>query len=216
MPTLRSAMRSFLRDWKSDMARPWQRLLDDVEPAFDEIEQHTGLPPEQLEDEDLHEAMQELGIKGEPLTAEERAAMEAEHGTGALNRIGGVLHRRPVVAALFLPLALSLAGLPPFSGFVAKLALIQEGLALDRGVIVAVSLVVSLLTPSETIDRAEASGTCRFPSGPYSSRSRTALAPALLEQYAAGGDVNFVFVDLPLVSLHPSASRGTLRATITL
>ncbi len=72
--------------------------------------------------------------------------VEAEHGTGALDRIGGVLHRRPVIAALFLPLALSLAGLPPFSGFVAKLALIQEGLALDRGVIVAVSLAASLLT----------------------------------------------------------------------
>ena len=42
--------------------------------------------------------------------------------------------------------ALSLAGIPPFSGFVAKLALLQEGVALDRGVIVAVSLAVSLLT----------------------------------------------------------------------
>ena len=72
--------------------------------------------------------------------------VEAEQGTGALDRIGGLLHRRPVLAALFLPLALSLAGIPPFSGFVAKLALIQEGLALDRGVIVAVSLAASLLT----------------------------------------------------------------------
>jgi multicomponent Na+:H+ antiporter subunit D len=72
--------------------------------------------------------------------------VEAEHGTGALDRIGGILHRKPVIAALFLPLALSLAGLPPFSGFVAKLALVQEGLALDRGIIVAVSLVASLLT----------------------------------------------------------------------
>ena len=72
--------------------------------------------------------------------------VEAEHGTGALDRIGGVLHRRPVIAAMFLPLALSLAGIPPFSGFVAKLALIQEGIALDRGVIVAVSLAASLLT----------------------------------------------------------------------
>jgi multicomponent Na+:H+ antiporter subunit D len=72
--------------------------------------------------------------------------VEAEHGTGALDRIGGVLHRRPVLALMFLPLALSLAGIPPFSGFVAKLALLQEGIALDRGVIVAVSLAVSLLT----------------------------------------------------------------------
>ncbi len=72
--------------------------------------------------------------------------VESEHGTGALDRTGGLLHRRPVVALLFLPLALSLAGIPPFSGFVAKLALVQEGIALGRGVIVAVSLAVSILT----------------------------------------------------------------------
>ncbi len=72
--------------------------------------------------------------------------VETEHGTGALDRTGGLLHRRPVLALLFAPLALSLAGIPPFSGFVAKLALIQEGVALGRGWIVAVSLVVGLLT----------------------------------------------------------------------
>lgn len=72
--------------------------------------------------------------------------VESEYGTGALDATGGLLHRRPVVAALFLPLGLSLAGIPPFSGFVAKLALVQEGLALGRGVIVGVSLGVSLLT----------------------------------------------------------------------
>ncbi len=72
--------------------------------------------------------------------------VSAENGTGALDRGGGLLHRRPIVAALFLPLALSLAGVPPFSGFVAKIALIQEGVALGRGAIVAVSLAVSFLT----------------------------------------------------------------------
>ena len=37
------------------------------------------------------------------------------------------------------------------------------------------SLVVSLLTPSQTIDRGEASGNCRFTSGSYNTQSRTAL-----------------------------------------
>jgi len=41
----------------------------------DRIEQHTGLPPEQLEDDDLHQAMQELGIQSQPLTAEDQAAL---------------------------------------------------------------------------------------------------------------------------------------------
>jgi hypothetical protein len=39
------------------------------------IEEHTGLPPEQLEDEDLKQAMQELNIQSQPLTAEEQAAL---------------------------------------------------------------------------------------------------------------------------------------------
>jgi multicomponent Na+:H+ antiporter subunit D len=72
--------------------------------------------------------------------------VEVEAGTGRLERLGGMLHRRPGVAVLFLVLALSLAGIPPLSGFVGKLALVQAGLAADRNLVVAVSLVVSLFT----------------------------------------------------------------------
>src|SRR5512139_2984460 len=39
------------------------------------IEEHTGLPPEQLEDQDLQEAMQELDIQGQPVTAQDQAAL---------------------------------------------------------------------------------------------------------------------------------------------
>lgn len=39
------------------------------------IEEHTGLPPEQLEDQDLDQAMNELGIQSQPLTAEDQAAL---------------------------------------------------------------------------------------------------------------------------------------------
>jgi hypothetical protein len=49
----------------------------------DRIEQHTGLPPEQLEDQDLHEAMQELGIQSQPLTAEDQAALGGAPATQA-------------------------------------------------------------------------------------------------------------------------------------
>ncbi|MEX1296516.1 MAG: Na+/H+ antiporter subunit D, partial [Candidatus Limnocylindrales bacterium] len=41
---------------------------------------------------------------------------------------------------------MSLAGIPPFSGFLAKLALIEAGLEVDRVLIVLVALGVSLLT----------------------------------------------------------------------
>ncbi|CAN5526258.1 Na+/H+ antiporter subunit D [soil metagenome] len=66
--------------------------------------------------------------------------------SSSLKQLGGLLHRSPVVAALFLLPALSLAGLPPFSGFVAKLALVEAGVGTTQYVVVAVSLLVSALT----------------------------------------------------------------------
>jgi multicomponent Na+:H+ antiporter subunit D len=71
-----------------------------------------------------------------------------EHRTGdsRLDRLGGLLRSAPMVAVLFLVTALSLAGLPPLSGFVAKFALVEAGLAAEAWIVVAVSLVVSVLT----------------------------------------------------------------------
>lgn len=39
------------------------------------IEQHTGIPPDQLEEQDLEQAMQELNIQSQPLTEEDQAAL---------------------------------------------------------------------------------------------------------------------------------------------
>lgn len=38
----------------------------------DRIEQHTGIPPEELEDEDLEQAMSELGIEQQTVGAEDQ------------------------------------------------------------------------------------------------------------------------------------------------
>jgi len=67
-------------------------------------------------------------------------------GTGHLDRLGGLVRTAPLVAVLFLIPALSLAGIPPLSGFVAKLALVDAGVSTQEWAIVAVSLLVSLLT----------------------------------------------------------------------
>ncbi len=72
--------------------------------------------------------------------------VETGTGTSALNRLGGLIRTAPAAAALFLLGALSLAGLPPFSGFFGKLALVQAGLAAEAWVITGVSLFVSILT----------------------------------------------------------------------
>ena len=51
------------------------------------IEEHTGMPPEELEDEDLNQAMKELNIQSQPLTEEDQAALggaaPAEEGSPA-------------------------------------------------------------------------------------------------------------------------------------
>ena len=72
--------------------------------------------------------------------------IEKVTGTGALNRLGGLLHRFPWLAALFALPALSLSGMPPFSGFFGKLSLVQAGLDEQRYVVVGVSLLASVLT----------------------------------------------------------------------
>jgi multicomponent Na+:H+ antiporter subunit D len=72
--------------------------------------------------------------------------VEMRSGTGHLDRLGGLVRTAPVVALLFLLPALSLAGIPPLSGFVAKFALVEAGIADSHWEVVAVSLLVSLLT----------------------------------------------------------------------
>jgi len=67
-------------------------------------------------------------------------------GTFDLKKLGGLYRSQPGLALLFLLPALSLAGLPPLSGFFAKLSLVQAGLALEQYAIVAVALGVSVLT----------------------------------------------------------------------
>ncbi|MFN3256052.1 MAG: proton-conducting transporter membrane subunit [Ilumatobacter sp.] len=74
------------------------------------------------------------------------ALVESDRGTSALDRMSGLVSSRPWVAAMFALPALSLAGLPPFSGFVAKLALIDAGVAQASVAIVVVALVCSVLT----------------------------------------------------------------------
>ena len=67
-------------------------------------------------------------------------------GSYELKKLGGLYVRLPILAALFLISALSLAGLPPLSGFWAKFTLIRAGLEEQSYLIVLTALGVSLLT----------------------------------------------------------------------
>lgn len=67
-------------------------------------------------------------------------------GSYDLPRLGGVYRAYPGVSLLFLIPALSLAGIPPLSGFWAKFILIRAGLQVEQYLIVATALIVGLLT----------------------------------------------------------------------
>ena len=72
--------------------------------------------------------------------------IEHAGGSSRLTRLGGMVRTAPVLAVLFLVPALSLIGLPPFSGFVAKFALVDAASERSSYGVMTVALVVSLLT----------------------------------------------------------------------
>ncbi|GAA1093261.1 monovalent cation/H+ antiporter subunit D family protein [Nocardiopsis metallicus] len=73
-------------------------------------------------------------------------AIEHTHGTGSLDRLGGIAKREPLLGMVFMGAALSLAGLPPFSGFVAKLSLVIAAVDGAQWTVAAVMIAVSLIT----------------------------------------------------------------------
>jgi multicomponent Na+:H+ antiporter subunit D len=72
--------------------------------------------------------------------------IESIQGSYDLKKLGGLYQHRVAFSMLFLLPALSVAGLPPFSGFFAKLGLIIAGLENGQYFIIAVALAVSLMT----------------------------------------------------------------------
>ncbi|MCK9487675.1 MAG: Na+/H+ antiporter subunit D [Dehalococcoidia bacterium] len=72
--------------------------------------------------------------------------VERRTGTGYLKRLGGLYRTNLALTVVFALAALSLAGIPPFAGFVAKFTLVRAGTAVESWVIVGISIVVSLLT----------------------------------------------------------------------
>ncbi|MDG4767084.1 Na+/H+ antiporter subunit D [Solwaraspora sp. WMMD406] len=75
--------------------------------------------------------------------------VERRGGSTNLERLGGLARAAPLLAVLFFLPALNLAGIPPFSGFLGKLGLLQAGVADDgplAWLLVAGGTVTSLLT----------------------------------------------------------------------
>jgi multicomponent Na+:H+ antiporter subunit D len=76
--------------------------------------------------------------------------MERRKGTSSIARGGGLQRVAPLLGLLYLLPALSLAGIPPLSGFLAKLGLLQAGLA-DGGALAVAAVVAAVLTSLFTL-----------------------------------------------------------------
>lgn len=72
--------------------------------------------------------------------------VERRAGSSRLSEVGGLVRSAPLVAVLFALPALSLAGIPPFSGFLSKLMLIDAGLGVGSWILVGVALGTGMLT----------------------------------------------------------------------
>ena len=67
-------------------------------------------------------------------------------GSYELKKLGGFYRSHPGLSILFLVSAMSLAGIPPLSGFIAKFVVIRAGVEVASWPIVVVALITGLLT----------------------------------------------------------------------
>lgn len=72
--------------------------------------------------------------------------MNHTFGSSELSKIRGLMHQVPILSILFAIPAMSLAGIPPFSGFWAKLAVIRSAFLIDNWFYIVVALVAGLFT----------------------------------------------------------------------
>ncbi|ASN38487.1 MULTISPECIES: Na+/H+ antiporter subunit D [Paeniglutamicibacter] len=75
--------------------------------------------------------------------------IERRAGTSNIDRLGSLAKLSPLLGMLFFIPAINLGGIPPFSGFLGKLGLVQGGAEMGTPlawVLIAVSLLTSLLT----------------------------------------------------------------------
>lgn len=75
--------------------------------------------------------------------------IERQAGASTLRRLGGLAAASPLLAFVFIVPALNLGGIPPFSGFIGKVALLEAGAqsgSVLAWLLVAGSVVTSLLT----------------------------------------------------------------------
>src|SRR5699024_6345701 len=76
--------------------------------------------------------------------------IETRTGTTNMDLIGGLARAAPILSVLFFVPAMNLAGIPPFSGFLGKVALVEAGVA-DGSVLGMVTVVAAIATSLLTL-----------------------------------------------------------------
>ncbi|MGR6967181.1 Na+/H+ antiporter subunit D [Geodermatophilus sp. URMC 61] len=117
--------------------------------------------------------------------------VERQGGTTSVDRLGGLARRSPLLAVLFFVPAMNLAGIPPLSGFIGKLGLLQAGVAdgsTGALTLVAGGVVTSLLTLL-AVARVWTRAFWRSPSqSPAEETPAAAAADAVQRHRPASGD----------------------------
>lgn len=145
--------------------------------------------------------------------------IERQAGSASLRRLGGLAKASPLLAIIFLVPALNLGGIPPFSGFIGKVALVQAGVddaSVLAWVLVAGGIVTSLLTLYVVAriwtkafwrDRSDA------PEGHLVASRPTALVDDSFDiPYGERADVG----RMPTLMVLPTAGLAVLGLTLTL
>ncbi|MGC5050738.1 Na+/H+ antiporter subunit D [Micromonospora sp. DT48] len=105
--------------------------------------------------------------------------VEQRAGSTDLRRLGGLARMAPMVGVLFFVSAMNLAGIPPFSGFLGKLGLLQAGVAVG-GPLAWTLVVVGTATSLLTLYVASRMWNIAFWRSPCESHPATAPLPALM------------------------------------
>lgn len=107
-------------------------------------------------------------------------AVEHQRGTGTISRLGGVGNEHRWVTLAFFLAAISLTGLPPFSGFWAKLGVLQAAVTADNYTVFVIALVVSAGTLMSMLKLGTGVFWGRQPDEPHENASERPWRPAIV------------------------------------
>jgi multicomponent Na+:H+ antiporter subunit D len=145
--------------------------------------------------------------------------IERQAGASTLQRLGGLAAASPLLAFVFVVPALNLGGIPPFSGFIGKVALLEAGAANGSAlawILVAGGVTTSLLT-LYVVARV---WTKAFWRSRVDAPEGHLAAPAPAALFAAGEDIDYADRDsvgrMPVGMLVPTGALIAVGLTLTI